>query len=313
MPLICCGLNGVDEATALAELAVVSDLYPFVEWGFLYSPDQQGTPGRYPSVGRIRRAFKELPRYVRTALHLSGPAVEQLLQGENVVCGLAEQVRARNGRVQLNLRTARANVDPDALRRFVVARPEIFFVTQYSDGNANVMQALAGVANHAIVFDSSADRDAPPQSWPRAPESMRCGYAGGLGVHNLEVELPRIYHAAGTAEFWIDIEGRLRDQNDRFSMSLARRCLEIVSAQASKRMEMPGPRPLRRRCEPIELIDSGLMHDDAARELEAMLRLLIQATRDVVDPAIVDVRRKAENLLLRKGMTPARSQPSRTH
>jgi len=313
MPLICCGLNGVDEATALVELAVVSDLYPFVEWGFLYSPDQQGTPGRYPSVARIRRAFKELPRYVRTALHVNGPGVGQLLEGEGVVSGLVEQVRARSGRVQLNLRSVRANVDPEALRRFVLARPEVFFVTPYSDGNASVMQALAGVENHAIVFDSSTDRNVPPQSWPRAPNSMRCGYAGGLGVHNLEAELPRIYQAAGTAEFWIDLEGRLRDENDRFSMSLARRCLDIVNAHASERMEMPAPRPLRRRCEPIQLIDSGLMRDDDARELESVLRLLIQATRDVVDPAILDARRKAENLLLRKGMSTVRSEPSRPH
>jgi len=48
MPLTCCCLTGVDDLTPLIELAVVSDLYPYAEWGFPYSPKRQGTPGRSP-------------------------------------------------------------------------------------------------------------------------------------------------------------------------------------------------------------------------------------------------------------------------
>jgi hypothetical protein len=133
--------------------------------------------------------------------------------------------------------------------------------------------------------------------------------------------LPRIYAAAGKAEFWIHMERRLRDEHDRFSMSFARKCLEIVSAEAAERRDFPAPRPLRRRCEPIRLIDSGLMReDDTAREFEMMLRRLLNATRDIVDPQVLDARRSAESLLLRKGSMPVltdeaqtyRSKPSRS-
>jgi hypothetical protein len=304
MPLSHCSLTGIDEATPLVELAVVSDMYPYAEWGFLYSPARQGTPGRYPSLARIQRAFRELPPYVRVALHVCGPGTRQLLDGESVLGGLIEQVRARGGRVQLNFDATERNVDLGQLRQFMLARSDLVFITQQSENDKPVIQALAGVANHAILFDSSSGRGISPPAWQPAAESVLCGYAGGLGPENLAQQLPRIYDAAGKAEFWIAMEGRLRDEHDRFSMTLARKCLEIVSAEASERLDFPAPRPLRRRCEPLALIDSGLMSNDDLREFEMMLRSLIRATRDVADPQVLDVRRMAESLLLRKGTMP---------
>jgi hypothetical protein len=313
MPMTDCTVSGIDETTPLVELAVVSDIYPYAEWGFLYWPKRQGTPGRYPSVARIQRAFNELPPYVRVALHVCGSGVAQLLDGERVVCGIFEQVRARGGRVQLNFDALEARVDLDQLRQFMLARASVVFITRHSENHTPVIKALAGVANHAIVLDASPGREISPQAWPPATALLPCGYAGGLGPDNLGQQLPRIYEAAGKAEFWIEMEGRLRDEHDRFSMTLARKCLEIVSAQASERLDFPAPRPLRRRCEPIALIDSGLMrNDDDAREFETMLRLLLRATREVVDPQVLDVRRMAESLLLRKGTMPGARHEAQT-
>lgn len=314
MPMSTCSLTGIDETTPLVELAVVSDMYPYAEWGFLYSPKLQATPGRFPSVGRIQRAFKELPRYVRVALHICGAGVSQLLDGEAVVSGLVEGLRARSGRVQLNFDAARSDVDLDRLRQFMLKRPDLLFITPHNEDNKAVIPALAGVANHAILFDSSHGRGIAPQAWQRAIATLPCGYAGGLGPENLGQQLPRIYEAADKATFWIHIEERLRDEHDRFSMSTARKCLEIVSAEASERMDFPAPRPLRRRCEPIELIDSGLIRDaDSAREFELMLHRLLSATRYVLDPEVMDVRRMAENLLRRRGTLPLVRDDAQTH
>jgi hypothetical protein len=308
MPLTNCSLIGIDEATPLVELAVVSDMYPYAEWGFLYSPKRQGTPGRYPSVARIQRAFKELPAYVRVALHVFDSGIHQLFDGEPVVSGLLDQVRKRGGRVQLNFDGAATGFEPDRLQDFLLVRPDVVFITPHSA--SGVTRALAGVDNHAVLLDTSPGRDVTPQAWPSPIQSMLCGYTGGLGPENLAQQLPRIYEVVGKAEFWINLESRLRDEHDRFSMSYARKCLQIVSAEASERLDFPAPRPLRRRCEPIELIDSGLIrNDDNAREFETMLRLLVRATRDVADPRVVDARSMAETLLLRKGtLSPPRDE-----
>ncbi|MEI7997808.1 MAG: hypothetical protein WCH01_23235, partial [Methylococcaceae bacterium] len=53
-----CTLTGVDEKTSLMQIAELSERFPFVEWGFLYSPKRQGNPGRYPSVKRLHEAFE---------------------------------------------------------------------------------------------------------------------------------------------------------------------------------------------------------------------------------------------------------------
>ncbi len=319
MSLDRCTLTGVDETTPLVELAVVSDLYPYAEWAFLYSPRQQGTPGRYPSVRRIERAFRELPPYVRVALHVCGDGVVQLLDDEPVVSGLVSQVRIRGGRVQLNFSVTGGTIDLGRLRAFVLERPDLVFITQHNRGNALATQALAGVPNHAVLFDESLGRGILPRAWPAPLPSVACGYAGGLGPESLPQQLPRIYEAAGGAPFWIDMEARLRDEHDRFSMPFARTCLEIVSAEASERLDVPAPRQLRRQCEPIELIDSGLMRSDVEREFELMLRQMVHATRDSLDPNVTEARRRAESLLRRKGTIsvqreePVMPQPAKPH
>jgi hypothetical protein len=227
--------------------------------------------------------------------------VPQLLDGERVGGGLVEQLRARAGRVKLAFDAARDPLDLERLRQFVLDRPELAFIVPLGEGNKPVARALAGVGNHAILFETAAGLALSPHSWPPAGGTVPCGYAGGLGPENLAPQLPRIYEAAGKAEFWIEMDGRLRDEHDRFSMTLARKCLEIVSAEASERLDFPAPRPLRRRCEPLQLIDTGLMRNDEAREFETVLLLLLRATRDSTDPGVLDVRQMAESLLQRKG------------
>ena len=235
MPLTHCSLIGIDETTPLVELAVVSDMYPYAEWGFLYAPRSPGAPGRYPSVGRIRRALKELPPYVRIALHVGDVAVAQLLSGEPTVSELVDQLGARGGRVQLSFDAAQVPVDLDRLRQFVLERPGLTFIVPLVGGNRKVIWTLAGVVNHAILLDGASG----PGKWPPADEPVPCGYTGGLGPESLAQQLPRIYEAAGSAEFWIAMDGRLRDEHDRFSMTLARKCLEIVSAEAAERLDVP--------------------------------------------------------------------------
>jgi hypothetical protein len=306
MPLTRCSLTGVDETTALVELVAVSDLYPFVEWGFMYSPKRQGGRGRYPSVTRLRRAFKELPSMVRVALHVGGNGVPQLLDGEAVVSGLFEQIRTRGGRVQLDLEAGGGEVDVAKLRAFMLGRPGVTFITPHNNDTAPITAALADVANHAILFDVSLGRGLAPEVWPAPLPAVRCGYAGNLGPEQLARALPRIYEAAGSTEFWIDMQERLRDPEDRFDMHAARNCLDIVGNDLTERPVMPPPRPRRRACELIDLVDSGLTREDGAeRDFEMMLRQLVQATRDSLDPEVATLRRRAENLLLRKGTATA--------
>ena len=299
MTLKRCTLAGVDEATPLFELAVISDLHPFVEWGLLFSPTKQGLRGRHPTVERIQRALRELPGYVNLSLHVREEGVPLLLGGEPLLASLFQQLRSRGGRVKLDCDFAERKVDRAALRRFLLDHADVKFITRHNEKNAPVTQSLAGVPNHCVLFEA-ATGSVGPGAWPAASPMSTCGYAGNLGPETLEKALPRIYEAAAHNEFWIELEGRLRDPNDRFDLRAARTCLEIVGSEMTERMQMPKNHPRRRQCELIDLV-SLTRENDIAGEFEIMLRRLVEATADVLDPRVLDMRRKAQNLLRTKG------------
>ncbi len=302
MSLKLCTLTGVDEATPLIELAVLSDMYPHVEWGFLYSAKRGGGIGRYPSVERIGRAFKELPSYVKVSLHLSGAGTAHLIDGEEVVLGLFNQLRAREGRMQLNFDASEGGVDLAKLGRLLQNYPGVTFITQRNDANAGVLEALSAHPNHAVLFDASLGRGIVPPSWPGAIKSVACGYAGGLGPDTLEQQLPRIFEAAGGADFWIDMESKVRDADDRFDMHAARRCLDLVGSEVARRLHVPGQRPRRRQCELSDLLDRGLFREgEGDKDVEMMLRRMVNATSDVSDPRVTSVRQHAVELLRKRG------------
>ena len=71
-----------------------------------------------------------------------------------------------------------------------------------------------------------------PAEWPLNMSAVYCGYGGGLGPDNLAAQLPQIQRAAGGADFWVDMETKVRgDRNGRdvFDLDTARRCLEIAA------------------------------------------------------------------------------------
>lgn len=224
-------LTGVDEHTSLPALEQMSELHPYVEWGFLYSPKRQGTPGRYPSIATLQQAFIKLPHHMKVALHVCGAGVPNLLQGESVVTQLVEMIGYRGGRVQLNFNAARieSKFTLDDVRIFLEKHPSINFITQHNDANVNVHQVLHDLPNHSVLFDASGGRGLAPTGWSKPLEGVHCGYAGGLGPDNLATELLAIQSVAEASPYWVDMEGKLRDQDDRFDLERISSMLDALS------------------------------------------------------------------------------------
>ncbi len=225
--LLLCTLTGVDEATDLNRIAALSVCFPFAEWGFLFSPSRQGTDRRYPSVDFINRALVTIPWSAKVALHLCGNAVDDFIAGKNDARFLAEAVENRRGRLQINVNLLkRPDITPPmldaAIRRFQGS-----VIIQHHDANASVAAQLTA-PNRAFLFDASGGRGLAPAQWPRTIPGVQCGFAGGLGPDSLGTELPRIDQASAGGLFWVDMESRLRDGNDRFDLERATRALEEV-------------------------------------------------------------------------------------
>ncbi|MBY0464784.1 MAG: hypothetical protein K2W33_07545 [Burkholderiales bacterium] len=244
MNLARCTLTGVDERTDLRQVVQLSAEFPFVEWGFLYSPKRQGQPGRYPPVEMMARCFQSLPSSVDVAMHVCGDGVHRLLEGGSIERDLLAMIESRGGRIQLNFNQLRSPADLNKLAALMLDQAGTTFITQHNSANADVWTYLAdrGANNHAVLFDASGGQGIPCLNWP-APLPVACGYAGGLGPDNIQAEILRIAAVADGRKIWIDMENKLRstrDGCDWFDLAACRRCLETAGEALSNRMSAHG-------------------------------------------------------------------------
>jgi len=109
-------------------------------------------------------------------------------------------------------------------------------VNQHNEGNAGIWSAfqagdLGGKVSgprHHILMDASGGRGRSPDNWPRPITGVACGYAGGIGPDTIEADLDRIAGAVGDGVIWIDMEGRVRDEVDRFDLDRVETVLRAV-------------------------------------------------------------------------------------
>lgn len=216
-------LTGVDDQTSLSDVIELSERFPFVEWGVLYSPNRAGKEGRYPAVENALHILQELRENgVSTAVHLCGGGVIGALDGRDAT---ALELAERAGRVQLNFNQARKALDLSSIDAFAnrLGKPVI---TQHNPANETVHLHLTSPF-HQVLFDASGGRGTRPQQWPSMLPGIRCGFAGGLAPENVADELERIAEASHGYPFWIDMESSLRDRQDRFDLGV---CEDVLAA-----------------------------------------------------------------------------------
>lgn len=219
-----CTVTGADNSTDLEALWKLARQYPFVEFGILYSQDRQGV-GRYPSFEWIDSLVERMAKCnpPNFALHICGSAVHDFLAGEGHVARIAH----RFPRIQLNLREEKHDIQDlrAALDRYFWQT----IITQMNGANASLWRKLSDKRNHAVLFDESGGTGKARAEWP-GPLSITheglpfeaidplCGYAGGIGPDNIDEILPQVDAAAAGRKYWIDMEGKLRDDEDRFDL-----------------------------------------------------------------------------------------------
>ena len=232
-------LTGVDDSTPLEALWELAGRAPgLVEFGVLYSHTQQGS-GRYPSFPWIERLAKLLevaktePNRPRFALHICGRAAYDFL----VAMPPITQIASAFDRVQVNFK---AYTVPTAIIHRCIQRcgPQTI-ITQHNRANQDLWTQMKGLPNHAVLFDASGGQGLSPEDWPVPLPNVACGYAGDLGPDNLSFELEKIHAAAGGRNFWCDMEGKLRDEQDRFNIGRARLCIDAAHAFHRQYLETP--------------------------------------------------------------------------
>jgi len=235
MPLNCVTMTGADDKTNPHDLVDLWEAYPFVEWAILVGSHVRE---RFPSVEWIHRLVKareETGNRMSLSLHVCGQFLREIVAGRSSLDVYLGPQLAAFQRVQLNWH---GEQQPSGTGENVLAAfcelgnhgwdPQLIFQL---DGVNDSLRAPSGRRFAcAGLFDRSHGAGVLPGEWPETLADVPCGWAGGLGPHNLEAELPKI--AAKTwpvMDWWVDMETKIRtDDGAEFDLRRVAECLDIA-------------------------------------------------------------------------------------
>jgi len=252
-------ITGADDSIDPRILVDLSVEFPFAEWGILASLSNSGS-NRYPTKIWLHTlsAIHELNESLHISLHIQGRYLREMFYHDRPqVADLDIWSRVR--RVQLNFHGEPVPLEENLVKTFIrnlsslgKGKQYIFqmdgvnddFYLEHIWGGDYFLDEPDAYPLSAPLFDRSAGAGVLPDSWPRAElleaipgpdgEGVEVkayhGYAGGLGPDNLAEQLPLIAAAADGAPYWVDMETRVRSENDsKFDLAKVRHCLEIAA------------------------------------------------------------------------------------
>ena len=211
--MIRCTFTGLDRHTKLEELPLG------YEYGILMTQKPEGR-NRYPSmaeIGNIAGKMKYRLGHDKLALHVCGSGARKFMLEES-----SSVFTTVFPRIQIN-----GGVTMTRLKEFCEKFSNCTVITQHTDQNKNIVRS--GIPNHVILVDGSGGNGVSPERWGRPTSTQEVGFAGGLGVDNIVSEVERI-KAVATGDWWIDMEGKLRDENDWFDVERVKNIVSQLEA-----------------------------------------------------------------------------------
>ncbi len=204
-------LTGADDNTDVVEMLQLSERYPFVEWGVLFSRKKFGVE-RYPGEDWVTDLGKLGGLgTLNLSAHLCGGYVRDVFKG--VIAFLEDEgMKDTFGRIQLNCykqRLAEAFENENVWRALKRANKPVILGGNYSGLKVPFDKFETNTVYP--LFDASGGHGNSPREWPKSIQNLFCGYAGGLGPENIEKELHRIDEVTGEDDrIWIDMETKVR-------------------------------------------------------------------------------------------------------
>jgi hypothetical protein len=227
-------ITGADDSIHPKELLQLSDEFPFVEWGILFSKSSEGK-NRYPSAAwqeKLREVWHD-NHALSFCGHICGRWVRDICDGFWTIYD--EKKLDMFQRFQLNFHAQVHSLNKDNFIKGFSSPRIAFsgqgtprqFIFQLDDVNNGILDYAKEKGVNAVpLFDLSGGAGRLPEDWHRA--TGYSGYAGGLSPDNLTAQLELIEQVAGDGPIWIDTETRVRSENDQqFDLDKVRRFLEI--------------------------------------------------------------------------------------
>lgn len=228
-------LTGADDSVEHADLLKLGARFPQAEWAVLVSSSRKFTP-RYPSGSWMWELMNECGRRIRLAAHLCGDDARRIFSGD---CGWLNGWNNTFQRIQLNGYSSTRSTADLYIVRAAIENPQLKFILQVSNAAAleRAIELSYVVPNVEALFDLSGGRGIPLTEYPPPPGKLRLGYAGGIGLHNLEEVLGKISAMPSMlGDTWVDMESSLRSgtAGERFDLAKCEEVLKKAEQFAAK-------------------------------------------------------------------------------
>jgi len=202
-------ITGADDHNNPKQMAELSDKYPFVEWGILYSRSQEGGP-RFPSKDWLQTKFATVKRNssMQTSGHICGKWMRDICKGNWTPFAMEAGAWGQMDRFQINFGSSIIKVD---INLFEANLPDpcptqIILQIDNRPKSIEVYERLKHTGKVAPFYDQSAGIGRLPDKW-EPPLSNWQGYAGGLSPANVQHHLTLIDKVVPEDySIWIDVE-----------------------------------------------------------------------------------------------------------
>jgi len=235
-------ITGIDDKVSHEEIIKISQQYPFIEWGILFSPSRTGQ-SRYPTLGwvyELKKKADALQTKIKFSAHLCGDYTKELLEtGDNPLIQRNDEflkVGEIFKRVQLNFNASK-NTACEAFYEFIkkYGGDKVNFIIQFNNSNRDVCAEIMKreIPVH-FLWDSSGGRGTDTgNDWSFPFIGYFTGYAGGLSPDNLKEKLDKFFEykffdMRSNADVWIDVESGVRTNNE-LDLDKVVKFLEIAS------------------------------------------------------------------------------------
>lgn len=210
-------ITGADDSIKPHELTYLSTEYPYVEWAILLSRKQEGG-NRFPSLKWIEELDSiTYDKNINLSGHICGSWVREILTGYSSFVTERPTIYEMFNRFQLNFHAENLEYGEIAFTKAVVELGKGREVILQNDGVNGFLIDLC--MQHklyiAALHDGSHGAGSLPKFWPNYIDGINNGYAGGLSADNVKEELEKIAEIVGDKEIWIDVETRVRSNNDQ--------------------------------------------------------------------------------------------------
>lgn len=229
-------VTGADDSIKPEDLIDLTIRFPFVEWGILLSKNNEGSV-RFPTREWIETLYNDVkgrlhPNVLNLSGHICGRWVRDICNGEWTIVEEMPKLLHAFQRFQLNFH---AQVHSLNRQKFFYAGVEFLqtydsrLIFQMDDVNNSILDEAKELGIVASpLFDLSGGLGILPSSWPEA-KGFYTGYAGGLSPENVAEQIEKIRKVAGDARIWIDVERRVRSEDDsQFDLDKVARFLEAA-------------------------------------------------------------------------------------